>query len=194
MAHKLLVVEDTDLLRKIYTDKLTQEGHEVFSAADGLEALAVLRTEKIDLVLLDLIMPKMSGLDALEAMKADPRTRDIPAIILSNLGQEGDVERGLSLGAVDYLIKNEAKPADVAEKIHATLNLASDRATSSESFKVLLRDREGDVDALIEHAKLVRRFWCPSCEVELQMELLPQPGKEGWYDAHFICSMCGKEY
>lgn len=194
MAHKLLVVEDTDLLRKIYTDKLTQEGHEVFSAADGLEALAVLRTEKIDLVLLDLIMPKMSGLDALEAMKADPRTRDIPVIILSNLGQEGDVERGLSLGAVDYLIKNEAKPADVAEKIHATLNLASDRATSSESFKVLLRDREGDVDALIEHAKLVRRFWCPSCEVELQMELLPQPGKEGWYDAHFICSMCGKEY
>ncbi len=115
----ILVVEDTELLRRIYTDKLTQEGYDVIQAANGLEAIAALHEPNIDLVLLDLIMPQMSGLEALEHIKADPRTRDIPVLILSNLGQEQDIERGIALGAIDYLIKNEAKPADVAEKIRA---------------------------------------------------------------------------
>ncbi len=194
MTYTILVVEDTDLLRKIYADKLTQEGYEVLAAADGLEALNIIRTENVDLVLLDLIMPKMSGLEALEAMKADPRTSAVPVLILSNLGQESDVEKGMSLGAIDYLIKNEAKPAEVVEKIQAVLDLAAGRKHSSESFNVFIRDREGDTDALVEHAGLLRRFWCPACQVELHLELIPQPKKPGWYDAHFVCPSCGKEY
>jgi hypothetical protein len=98
------------------------------------------------------------------------------------------------MGALDYLIKNEAKPADVAEKIHATLDLAAGRQVSTESFKVYLRDKEGDADALVGAGKLPRRFWCPACEVELELELLPQPDRPGWYDAHLVCSQCGKEY
>jgi CheY-like chemotaxis protein len=194
MAQSILVVEDTDLLRKIYTDKLSSDGYNVHAAGDGLEALSILRMETVDLILLDLIMPKMSGLEALEAIKADPRTREIPVLILSNLGQESDVERGLSMGAVDYMVKNEAKPADVAEKIAAILDLAGGRQTEAQSFKVFLKDRVGDVDALVEHAGLPQRFWCPPCEVELQLELLPQPERHGWYDCHFFCPMCGKEY
>lgn len=193
-GESILVVEDTELLRKIYQDKLIQEGYKVVPAANGLEALNYLRTEQVDLILLDLIMPVMSGLEALEAIKADPRTRDIPVLILSNLGQDGDIERGLSLGAIDYLIKNSAKPADVSEKIRLTLDFMSGRQATAPSFKMVLRDRVGDADRFIDHAKLTKRFWCPSCEVELTVELLPQAEKPGWYDAHLLCPMCGREF
>ncbi|MRR12505.1 response regulator [bacterium] len=190
----ILVVEDTELLRRIYSDKLTQDGYKVLSAADGLDALNLLRSNEVDLVLLDLIMPKMSGIEALEAIKADPRTRDIPVIILSNLGQESDVERGLAMGAVDYLIKNEAKPVDVAERITATLSLMGGRMKEAKSYKLVIRDRELDAERFIADAKLPRRFWCPNCEVELALELMPQPERPGWYHAHLLCPMCGKEY
>ncbi|MDZ4064845.1 MAG: response regulator [Coriobacteriia bacterium] len=190
----ILVVEDTELLRRIYTDKLAQDGYTVLSAADGLEALTQLRTNSVDLILLDLIMPRMSGLEALEAIKADPRTRDIPVLILSNLGQESDVERGISMGALDYLVKNEAKPADVAEKIRITLESIQGGQVTSDSFKLILRDHAGDADRFVEQAKLTRRFWCPACEVELNLELVPSYDKPGWYDAHLLCPLCGKEY
>lgn len=190
----VLVVEDTELLRRIYSDKLAQDGYEVLSAGDGLEALNLLRSNKVDLVLLDLVMPRMSGIEALDAIKADPRTREIPVIILSNLGQETDVERGLAMGAVDYLIKNEAKPADVADKIQATLGLMAGRMAESHSYRLAVRDREADADRFVNDNHLERRFWCPACEVELLLELLPKQNEQGWYDAHLICPMCGKEY
>ncbi|MDZ4177687.1 MAG: response regulator [Coriobacteriia bacterium] len=192
--HTILVVEDTELLRRIYADKLTQEGHNVLVAGDGLAALNIVRSEHVDLILLDLIMPTMSGLEALEAFKADPRTRDIPVLILSNLGQEGDIERGLAMGAVDYLIKNEAKPADVAEKIRLTLGFMADRQGANSAYRLAIRDREADADRFIEDTKLIRRLWCPACEVEFVLELLPKPTQPGWYDAHLLCPGCGKEH
>jgi len=190
----VLVVEDTELLRRIYSDKLAQDGYDVLSAGDGFEALNVLRENKVDLVLLDLIMPRMSGIEALEAMKADPRTREIPVIILSNLGQESDVERGLGMGAVDYLVKNEARPADVADKIRVTLELMAGRKGERSGYRLVVRDHEGDADRFIADAKLNQRFWCPACQVELALELLAKPDRDGWYDAHLICPMCGKEF
>ncbi len=192
-SHTVLVVEDTELLRRIYADKLTQEGYTVHVAGDGLEALNILRTNTVDLVLLDLIMPTMSGLEALDAMKADPRTKNIPVIILSNLGQETDVERGLALGAVDYLIKNEAKPADVAEKIRLTLEFMAGRQLNEDSYRLFIRDHEGDADRFVGDNKLPRRFWCPACEVEAMLELVPKRDQAGWYDAHLVCPSCGKE-
>ncbi len=191
---RILVVEDTRLLRKIYSEKLTQEGYDVISAGDGIEALEVLRSQPVDLVLLDLIMPKMSGLEVLESMKNDPRTTQVPVLILSNLGQQSDIERGLELGAVDYLIKNEAKPAEIAEKIRLTLEFMAGRAAEVTSYRVVVRDREMDADRLIENARLTRRFWCPACEVELVIELIPQAEKTGWFDAHIICPACGREF
>jgi CheY-like chemotaxis protein len=193
-GESILVVEDTELLRRIYQDKLTSEGYAVHTAQDGLEALQVLRDNKIDLVLLDLIMPRMSGLEALAAIKADPRTKDVPVIIISNLGQDADIQRGLDMGASDYLIKNEAKPADVSAKIHATLGLAADRTIAEAGYRLVVRDREADADRFVADAKLGRRFWCPACEVELQLELSPRKDRPGWYDAHLLCPGCGREY
>jgi two-component system, OmpR family, alkaline phosphatase synthesis response regulator PhoP len=193
-GESVLVVEDTELLRRIYTDKLTQEGYKVSQAADGLEALNVVRSQQLDLILLDLVMPRMSGLEALEALKRDPRTRDIPVIILSNLGQDTDVQRGLDMGAVDYLIKNSAKPADVSAKIRATLDMRGGEEVALKAFRLLIRDHEADADQLVEQARLTRRFYCPACEVEMELELVPKPDKPGWYDAHLLCPHCGREF
>lgn len=191
---QILVVEDTELLRRIYQDKLASDGYRVLTAGDGLEALAVLRANRVDLVLLDLIMPRMGGLDVLQSMKADPRTSDLPVVVLTNLGEESAIKHALELGALDYLIKNQAKPADVAEKIRLVLDNLAGCGGSSESFKLAIRDREADAECFISKLKLPRRFWCPACEVDLTLELIPKSDREGWFDAHLICPMCGREF
>lgn len=204
-GHRILVVEDTELLRRMYHDKLVADGFEVSTASDGLEALNELRNAHYDLVVLDLIMPRMGGLELLEIIKADPRLSVIPVVILTNLGEESAIERALDLGAVDYLIKSAAKPADVSAKIQLTLKHlappapepgvgAQSSAPTGPSFKVVLRDREGDADALVAHAKLQRRFWCLACEDELVLELIPNATREGWYEGHLLCTRCGREY
>ena len=193
-GERVLIVEDTELLRRIYQDRLTQDGYTVLTAGDGLEALAALRANPVDLVLLDLIMPRMGGLDVLESMKADPRTANLPVVILTNLGEESAIKHALELGALDYLIKNQAKPADVAEKIRLVLDNLGGCNGSSESYKLVVRDREADAECFIKKAGLPRRFWCPACEVELTLEMLPKADRAGWYDAHVICPMCGREF
>ncbi|MBA4370320.1 MAG: hypothetical protein C0418_01930 [Coriobacteriaceae bacterium] len=202
----VLVVEDTELLRRMYADKLAQDGFNVLAAGDGLEALAILRVSDVDLILLDLVMPRMSGLEVLDTVKKDPRTCDIPVLVLSNLGQESDVQRGMEMGAVDYLVKNEARPADVSEKIASVLHgtgptgatLAAQQDEGPEipraSFRLAVRDREADAEQFIEHAKLARRFWCPTCEVELVLELVPDAARPGWYEARLACPACARQY
>ncbi len=193
-GESILVVEDTELLRRIYTDKLSQEGYRVLEASDGLECLNLARSQHVDLILLDLVMPRMSGLECLEALKRDPRTKTVPVIVLSNLGQESDIQQCMDIGADDYLIKNAAKPVDVAVKIRETLDRVVRSASDETAFRVLVKDREADADALAQHAKLVKRFWCPTCEVELALELVPQAERSGWYDAHLVCPACGREF
>lgn len=197
----VLVVEDTELLRRMYADKLRQDGYVVLAAADGLEALALLRSHTVDLILLDLVMPRMSGLEVLDTVRHDPRTADIPVLVLSNLGQETDVEKGIEMGAADYLVKNEARPADVSAKIAAYFAGArtSDAVPAAapmpaHAYGLFVRDREGDADDLVSDAGLARRFWCPMCEAELVLSLLPQPTRPGWYDAHFECPVCHRGF
>jgi len=192
-SYSILIVEDTDLIRKIYADKLAQEGFRVLPAANGLQALNLLSDNDVDLILLDLIMPTMSGLEVLEAIKADPRFRDIPVIVLTNLGQDTDVQRGLSLGAADYLVKNESRPADVLDKINSVLSAQQSPAQGTgNAYRLYLRGREGDVDRLVDDMALIRRLWCPACEEEYVLELVPKQNQAGWFDATFICSNCGK--
>jgi DNA-binding response OmpR family regulator len=193
MPHTILVVEDTELLRRMYTDRLTQDGYRVLSASDGLEALSVMRNETPDLVLLDLIMPKMSGIEVLERIQSDTRLHEIPVLILSNLGQDEDIRRCVELGASDYLIKNDARPADIAAKIKSLLRDAAEKSESA-VYHLQIRDKELDADRFIADAQLTRRLWCPACEVELSLELAPVEGVPGHYDAHIVCLMCGREY
>ena len=117
MAHKILVVEDDKFLRELITQKLAREGYDVKEAVDGEEGVVKVKEEKPDVILLDLILPGIDGFEVLAKIKEDPEVENIPVVILSNLGQRDDVERGLKLGAVDFLIKAHFTPGEIIEKI-----------------------------------------------------------------------------
>lgn len=104
-AIEVLIVEDDVFLRKILATKFGKEGFLIRSAADGAEALALMREKVPAILLLDLILPKSSGFEVLAEMKTDAKLKDIPVIVLSNLNQEEDKERALKLGALAFLTK-----------------------------------------------------------------------------------------
>jgi len=113
----ILLVEDDEFLSELYATKLTLEGFEVIAATDGKKGLKLALEKRPDLVLLDIILPKLDGFEVLKAIKADPTGKDIPVILLTNLSQRDEVNRGLELGAVDYLIKAHFMPSEVVKKI-----------------------------------------------------------------------------
>lgn len=114
---KILLAEDDKFLSRAYKDGLEEAGFEVVIAFDGEAAIEKIRSEKPDLVLLDLIMPVKNGFEVLGDMAVDDTLKKIPVIILSNLSQESDVERGKALGAVDYLVKADYSLRAVVEKV-----------------------------------------------------------------------------
>lgn len=117
MAKKILIVEDDKFLRELIARKLTDEGFEIIEAVDGEDGIKKIKETKPDLVLLDLILPSIDGFEVLSRVKGDASLASIPIIILSNLGQKEEVEKGLDLGAVDYLIKAHFTPGEIIEKI-----------------------------------------------------------------------------
>ena len=103
----ILLVEDEQFLANLLKIRLEKEGFAIHQAKDGQEALNFIKESKLklDLILLDIILPKLSGFEVLEAIRADSQSQDIPVMIISNLGQESDIGRGQSLGAVEYVVK-----------------------------------------------------------------------------------------
>lgn len=114
---RILLVEDDTFLAGMYVTKLTLENFEVDLASDGLQGIKLAKEKLPDLILLDIILPKKDGFGVLKEVKADPKTKTIPVVLLTNLGQKGDVEKGKALGAVDYLIKAHFMPSEVIGKI-----------------------------------------------------------------------------
>ena len=121
MARTILIIEDDKFLRELIAQKLLKEGFEISEAIDGEEGIKKIKEEKPDLILLDLILPGIDGFEVLSRAKKDPSLASIPVIILSNLGQKDDVERGLKLGAIDYLIKAHFTPGEIIEKVRNIL-------------------------------------------------------------------------
>ena len=117
MAKTILVVEDDKFLRELISRKLTGEDFDVLEAVDGEEGIKKIKEGKPDLVLLDLILPGIDGFEFLAKAREDPETSSIPIIILSNLGQREEVDKGLKLGAKDWLIKTEFNPQEVIDKV-----------------------------------------------------------------------------
>ncbi len=114
---KILIIEDDLFLLGMYTTKFEIENFKVFSAEDGEKGLKLASKELPDIILLDIILPGMDGFEVLKKLKSDEKTKKIPVILLTNLSQKAEVEKGLSLGASDYLIKAHFMPAEVVEKI-----------------------------------------------------------------------------
>jgi DNA-binding response OmpR family regulator len=121
MPKNILIIEDDRFLRELIAQKLIKEDFNISEAIDGEEGIKKIKEEKPDLVLLDLILPGIDGFEVLSKMREDPSITRIPVIILSNLGQREDVERGLKLGAVDYLIKAHFTPGEIIEKMKLVL-------------------------------------------------------------------------
>jgi len=121
MEKTILIIEDDKFLRELISQKLIKEGYNISEAVDGEEGIKKIKEEKPGLVLLDLILPGIDGFEVLTKMREDPSLSSIPVIILSNLGQKEDVERGLKLGAADYLIKAHFTPGEIIDKIKAVM-------------------------------------------------------------------------
>jgi len=114
---KILFIEDESALQKTFGDVLTVEGFKVISAIDGEVGLRLASSEKPDLIILDLVLPKLHGLEVLKGLKGNDETRNIPVIILTNMGDMENIEKALELGATTYMIKADYTLEDVVTKI-----------------------------------------------------------------------------
>ena len=114
---KVLLVEDDDFLSGMYLVKFNNENFKTIIAEDGLSGIEMAKEKLPDIILLDLMLPKMNGLDVLKKLKADKVTKNIPVVILSNLNKKDKIKKGMMLGAKDYLIKAHLIPAEVVDKI-----------------------------------------------------------------------------
>ncbi len=127
---RVLLVEDDGALADMYRLKLELDGYTVEVAPDGEAALAAATADPPDIVFLDARLPKIDGLEVLESLRSDERTAGLPVVILSNFSEEQLIERGLRLGALDYLIKSQTTPAHVADGVPAWLAIAGETQVS----------------------------------------------------------------
>jgi len=118
---KILFIEDESTLQKTFGEILKQEGYEMISALDGEIGLRLAKAKKPDLILLDLILPKVHGFEVLKKLKEDKETKDIPVIVLTNLEGIGDVDKAIELGATSYLVKAQYSLEELVEKIKQVL-------------------------------------------------------------------------
>lgn len=118
---KILIVEDDRYISKMYQLKLSLEGYEVEVAENGKDGVDKVKEFMPNIILLDILMPELDGFEVLKIIKGDDATKDIPVLIMSNLGQEDHVEKGMKLGAVGYIVKSQYTPSKVVEKIKSII-------------------------------------------------------------------------
>ena len=117
MAKKILIIEDEEIMLGLVQRKLIKEGYEISVAKDGEEGIRVMKEVNPDLILLDIIMPKMGGFEVMEEMNKNKELKKIPVIVISNSGQPVELDRAQNLGAKDWLIKTEFDPQEVIDKV-----------------------------------------------------------------------------
>lgn len=118
---KILFIEDEPALQRAVVQVLTDEGYQMFSAMDGESGVEIAKKELPDLILLDLIVPKMDGFAVLGELKNDPETKEIPVVVLTNLEGSADVERALALGAQTYLVKTNYRLEEITQKVKSII-------------------------------------------------------------------------
>lgn len=121
MAYRILIIEDDDFLRSLAVGKLEKEGFVVETASDGQTGLQKVFTTLPELLILDLMLPEMSGFEILEQIRSNDTTKNLKIIVFSNLGEETDIKRCLDLGVSEYLIKSNFTLDELAEKVKIML-------------------------------------------------------------------------
>lgn len=113
----ILIVEDEPYIAQMYQSKFEEHGYHVFLVFDGASGVQLAKTKKIDIILLDLVLPGESGYEILQQLKKGRKTKHIPVVIASNLGQEDEIKRGFALGVLDYIVKTRMTPAQLVERV-----------------------------------------------------------------------------
>jgi DNA-binding response OmpR family regulator len=188
----VLIIEDAAGFRSIYRTFIEADNYEVLEADDGRKGLEVAIEQKPDLILLDLLLPEFDGLQVLKELRANRKTKSIPVIILSVLGERETMEKTLELGANDYSIKGEVSPREVLVKIRALL-AGRDVSEDIESYRVSVKEGRDDAARLEGDVGVPGLHECPHCTGRVVLELVPDTTHtEGhWYSARFICVVCG---
>lgn len=119
---KILIIEDDPFILKMYRHKFEDLGFIFREAGTGDKGLDLAREETPDIIILDIVLPQKDGFEILKQIKKDPQLKDIPVVMLTNLGQKEEVEKGLELGANDYLVKAHYTPSEVVERVQKILN------------------------------------------------------------------------
>jgi DNA-binding response OmpR family regulator len=187
----ILVVEDELAFRRVYEDLLKSDGYNVLVAEDGEKGWELAYKELPDLIVLDLALPKLHGLDVLKNIRSSGVTKSIPVIVMTVLGEQDDIRKGFELGANDYLVKGYYTPGEMLNKIRLMLS-ESDIRKGIGSYKVAVKERKLDSAKLEHDIGLTNLFSCPSCGGELALELIPDYTRtQGhWFSAHFLCPAC----
>jgi DNA-binding response OmpR family regulator len=179
---KVIIVEDEAAFRNIFSDLLESDGYNVLTAEDGESGWLLTRTEIPDVVLLDLALPRLHGFEVLKNIRADAATKDVPVIILTVVGEQENVKKGLKLGATDYLVKGFYSPREILVKINEILT--KDQPQTGEptrnirTYKLSVKERKLDAARLEQEMGLSVLFSCPVC----------------WFSTHFICPNCKKAF
>jgi len=118
---KILIVEDEQVLSKVLKEKFERSGFEVQVAADGEVAMTMARSFKPEVIALDLVLPKKNGFTVLKELKEDAEMKEIPVVVVSNLGEDSDIKRAISLGAADYFVKSQHPINEIVEKVKSVL-------------------------------------------------------------------------
>ena len=191
----ILLIEDEVSFRKIYKAVIENDGYEVLEAADGELGWSMVQEKKPDRVLLDLVLPKLHGLEVLKKIRSNKATQDIPVLIFSVMGEQEDIKKGLAAGANDYTVKGFYSPNEILSKIHALLT-KSDIEKNIHSYRLEVKDGRGDAAKLQQDIGLTKLFQCPDCDSEMVLELTPDYTRTDghWFSAHFICPKCDREF
>ena len=177
-------------------------GYDVRVASDGEEGIHKALSEKPDLVLLDLVLPKMDGFQVLSELRKNPRTQLIPIIILTNRDREDEIKKGLRLGATDYIVKIFATPTQVIDKIQKQLSGAITKPhrsgiASLGQYRLVIQPFKYDAAHLAHDFGLSDEYHCSECKGQIFLEISYDhtfSGLGNRFSGHFICPRCQRIY
>lgn len=202
MKKKILLIEDQAGFRKVYTDVLENNGFEVIAAEDGEKGWSLAQSELPDLILLDLILPKMTGMDVLRRIRIDQKTNDIPVLVLSVLGDKEVIAEALSKGANDYTIKGFYTPREILAKMAPLLAIGRvEQKTAVElesvvTHKIEFNAKTAEAKKLLVELGVGESGVCPVCKTALVLEVSSDvPHIRGhWFKAALACDKCRENY
>lgn len=191
----ILLIEDEASFRKIYKAVIENDGYKILEAEDGEIGWNMVQEKKPDLVLLDLVLPKLHGLEVLKKIRSNKETQNIPVLILSVMGDQKDIKKGLEAGANDYTVKGFYSPNEILSKIHVLLT-KSDIEKNIHSYKLEVKNGRGDAAKLQQDIGLTKLFQCPDCDSGMVLELLPDYTRTDghWFSTHFLCPKCDRKF